>query len=181
MGMMFALAALWGFAEATLFFIVPDVLLTFIAINHGWRTALKASILAAAGAVMGGAIMYVWGASNAISARAALDAIPAISQALIADVGSAISRDGLVSMFIGAFSGVPYKIYAVEAGTASVNPASFLLLTVPARLLRFAAAIALASSLAAGVSRVAEKAPAMRILAAVWVLFYVCYFALMPN
>jgi len=46
-----AVAALWGFAEATLFFIVRDVLLTGIAVRRGCRTALRATAWAIVGAV----------------------------------------------------------------------------------------------------------------------------------
>ncbi len=43
-----AAAAAWGFAEATLFFLAPDVYLTRIALRD-WRGALLASLAAAAG------------------------------------------------------------------------------------------------------------------------------------
>ena len=104
------LAALWGFAEATLFFIVPDVLLTFIAIRHGWRQAAMASLAAAAGATIGGALMYAWAASDPASARGAIDFVPAISAALLERAKDALARDGLAAMFIGAFTGAPYKV-----------------------------------------------------------------------
>ena len=39
-------ALLWGFAEATLFFIVPDVLLSAIAVRRGRGAALRAAGIA---------------------------------------------------------------------------------------------------------------------------------------
>jgi hypothetical protein len=50
------IAALWGLAEATLFFIVPDVWLTLITV---WspRKALIACLFALLGALAGGALM----------------------------------------------------------------------------------------------------------------------------
>ena len=45
-------AAVWGFAEATLFFIVPDVLLSWIAL-HAPRKALVACLWAVVGAPSG--------------------------------------------------------------------------------------------------------------------------------
>jgi membrane protein YqaA with SNARE-associated domain len=56
MGLM-AAAALWGFAEATLFFIVPDVLLSIIAVRRGRRPAWIAMAWTIAGAIAGGALM----------------------------------------------------------------------------------------------------------------------------
>jgi len=46
-------AFLWGLAEATCFFIVPDVLLSFIALRR-LRTALLCCGLALAGALLAG-------------------------------------------------------------------------------------------------------------------------------
>ena len=46
------LAFAWGFLEATFFFIVPDVLLTLIACRM-LRPALKASVAALTGALIG--------------------------------------------------------------------------------------------------------------------------------
>ena len=49
-------AGLWGLAEATLFFIVPDVWL-----NLAGRRRLEAGLL---GALIGGALIYFWGAHD---------------------------------------------------------------------------------------------------------------------
>ncbi len=44
---------IWGFAEATFFFIVPDVLLTLIALKN-WRLATRACLWSLGGALIGG-------------------------------------------------------------------------------------------------------------------------------
>jgi hypothetical protein len=80
-------AALWGFAEATLFFLVPDVLLTGIAMRKGLRVALLASLAAAAAATAGGLIMYRWAAADAAGARQVIDLLPAVSPAQIGRCG----------------------------------------------------------------------------------------------
>ena len=54
-------AAVWGFAEATFFFFIPDILLTYIAFRHGVRKASVATLYAVLGAVFGGMLMYFWG------------------------------------------------------------------------------------------------------------------------
>jgi hypothetical protein len=50
------LALIWGFAEATVFFVVPDVLLTAIPVRD-LRAASLACFLALLGALAGGTLM----------------------------------------------------------------------------------------------------------------------------
>jgi hypothetical protein len=45
-------AALWGVAEATLFVVVADVWIGFVALEHGWRAGAKAALAAALGAAL---------------------------------------------------------------------------------------------------------------------------------
>ena len=52
----------WGFAEATLFFIVPDVPLTGVGCRS-LRAGLKAMSAALVGALLGGMLMYNAGAA----------------------------------------------------------------------------------------------------------------------
>src|SRR5262245_5195363 len=109
------LAFAWGLAEATFFFIVPDVVLTLIACR-ALKAAVKATVAALAGALIGGALMYALGSSEPQFARAGLDRIPAISPELIARVGDQIDQSGLLAVMLGPIKGIPYKIYAVEWG-----------------------------------------------------------------
>ena len=48
-----AIASLWGFAEATVFFIVPDVLLSWLALRSP-KSGLIACLFALLGALIGG-------------------------------------------------------------------------------------------------------------------------------
>jgi len=50
----------WGFAEATLFFIVPDLLLTFIAL-YSFRRSVKVLAFILLGALVGGTLMFCAG------------------------------------------------------------------------------------------------------------------------
>src|SRR4029077_12028672 len=56
----YAGAALWGVAEATLFFIVPDVLITFAVVRFGLRRGLVLAVVAAASASVAGVGMWWW-------------------------------------------------------------------------------------------------------------------------
>ncbi|HKH69104.1 MAG TPA: hypothetical protein VKA75_17210, partial [Reyranella sp.] len=49
---------LWGLAEATAFFVVPDVLLTFVAQRRGLIPALAVMLFVVAGAALGGLAMW---------------------------------------------------------------------------------------------------------------------------
>ena len=173
-------AALWGFAEATVFFLVPDVLLSAIALRRK-RLAYFACLVAVAGALPGGGAMYAWGERDAAGARRFLDRLPAISARMIERVGREVEGSGALSLFVGPTRGTPYKIYAVESGARSLPLAPFLAVSVPARLIRFALVVALAAFCA---RRLFPGAPPARLYAAwlvAWTAFYGLYFALMPG
>lgn len=56
-GWLLLMAGIWGFAEATFFFIIPDVILTLIAM-HGLRRGMTACLIALFGAMLGGIVIY---------------------------------------------------------------------------------------------------------------------------
>jgi len=174
-------AVLWGFAEATLFFIVPDVLLSGIAVWQGRRAALLATAWTIVGAVAGGALMYRWGAHDPPGAAAMLDRLPAIAPAMIARVGDDLQRDGLAAMAIGAFTGVPYKVYAILAPSAGIGLGTFLAASIPIRALRFVVAVLLADGINRALARRLTRRQRLGLLGAVWLVFYAVYFAVMPN
>jgi len=171
------LAFAWGLAEATLFFIVPDVLLTLIACRM-LKPALKATMFALMGALVGGALMYAIGRRDPVNARAFLDQIPAISPDLITRVASQISENGLLAVLLGPMKGIPYKIYAVDWGSREGSLITFMLISIPARYVRFF----LAAVFARGIARLIEPLTHHRgatealILACLWIGFYVFYF-----
>lgn len=139
----FAGAALWGFAEATAFFVVPDVLLTAAVLMLGGAAALRFAGAAAIAAVVGGMVMLAWGAADVDGARGFILAIPLIGGDILARVQADIAGAWPANLTIGAITGAPYKIYAVEAGAAGINPFAFAVVSFAARLARFALVIAL--------------------------------------
>jgi hypothetical protein len=95
------LAALaWGYAEATLFFLVPDVLPSRVALRDP-RVAGVAGLWALAGPLIGGATMYAWGAADPGAVIAALDRVPAISLPLCEMVGTRLRTQGVAAVFPG--------------------------------------------------------------------------------
>ncbi len=174
-------ALLWGFAEATLFFIVPDVLLTALAIWRGRRVALIAAIWAVAGALIGGAVMYRWGAADPAGAAAAVAQVPAISASSIAAWHGEMAAQGLGPLLIGGFVGAPYKIFAIGAPAAGIGVVAFLLASPVARGARFALAVLLADQVSRRLPAAWPRRNRLALLAAFWVVFYAGYFALTPG
>jgi len=171
------LAFAWGLAEATFFFIVPDVLLTLIACRK-LKPALFATIAALAGALAGGALMFAFGLGEADAARVFLDHVPAISSELITRVAAQINESGALAVLLGPIKGIPYKIYAVNWGAQQRSFMSFMLISIPARYIRFF----LATIAARGIARIIEPVTHHRatiellIVAVVWIAFYSVYF-----
>jgi membrane protein YqaA with SNARE-associated domain len=176
-----AVALLWGFAEATLFFIVPDVWLSVIAVGRGRRAALRAMGWAIAGALLGGALMHVWGAWDPDRAAAALDRVPAISPEMIAGVRDDLERQGAAALVIGGLTGVPYKIYAVLAQATGPHLPLFLLVTVPARALRFVLVVLIADGINRPLARRLTLPQRYGVLGLAWLAFYAFYFTVTPN
>jgi len=172
-----AVALLWGFAEATLFFLVPDIWIGLLALGSP-RAGLRAVGFAVVGALIGGALMYGVGASQpAQETDRLLDAIPAISPAMIARVQEEMRQDGPASMIFGPLQGTPYKIYAVSAGQQRQSLAETLLWTIPARGARFLLVALVLSGIGVLGRRVGIPAAwLLGIYLVAWMIFYGVYF-----
>jgi len=112
--------------------------------------------------------MYAWGTRSPDSARAFLIHVPAIHDATLARVDSQLEARGLLALFLGPLGGIPYKIYAVEWGRRHGALAAFVLVSIPARYIRFLAAMLVASLL--------RRFARVWLWAAVWLAFYALYF-----
>jgi membrane protein YqaA with SNARE-associated domain len=158
-------ATLWGFAESTLFFIVPDVLLSAIAIRD-LRKALFASVLATLGAMAGGSVMY-FGSANPGQHDAivrAVESLPDVRPNMPFNAQVQFQEYGAMATLLGPLSSTPYKVYAVQAPANQVPYWQFLLMTPAARLPRFL----LVSCFAAIAARYLRPALGTRGLYALW-------------
>ena len=155
----YALAGAWGLAESTLFFIVPDVHLSWVALKS-YRRAMIACAWATTAALLGGAIIWWLGATRPDSVRAVFDWIPAIGPAMIDDVANQLDSRGINALFIGPLIGTPYKIYALEAAAAGFGMPVFLLVSIPARMMRFV----VVTSIAALAGRYLQRVLSIRVL-----------------
>lgn len=169
----------WGLAEATLFFIVPDVLLSAVALRDRTR-ALLLCLWALGGALLGGLVMYLWGRHDVEQASDMLEKIPAISQAMLARVGDDLEQLGSLATFLGPLSGTPYKIYAALSPEAGISLIAFLLVSIPARVVRFALVAWITAWLARRLLGDWSQRARLGLLLALWGLFYAGYFLVMP-
>ncbi|WP_068419209.1 hypothetical protein [Labrenzia sp. OB1] len=167
------LAALWGFAEATLFFVVPDVLLTSLAL-----TSLKRALLAALAATVGGALIWTCAHYAPQASRSVLLHVPGISENTFATVRLYLESGLFQGMLHGAFSGVPYKIFAAETGTNGTGLGLFALLSPIARLPRFAMMAVIAWGLSRLLADRLSRSAKLALVLVLWGVFYVFYFSM---
>jgi len=130
------LSVVWGFAEATLFFIVPDIVLGWESLG-GWRRGTRALAAIVVGALVGGLLVYGLAAMWPEAMRNAVASVPFVRGAMFATVAEAYDGHGAAGMLLGPTSGIPYKIYAVLA-PQSFGVLSFAIFSIPARLERLA-------------------------------------------
>ncbi|MEZ5995817.1 MAG: hypothetical protein R3C25_08680 [Hyphomonadaceae bacterium] len=174
------LALAWGAAEATIFFIVPDVLLSLAGLCRGGREASNIAFVAAIGAALGGCVMFAWSATDHAAAVAAVSAVPAVSDAMMNAAAAGVGERGwLVAALLGPLTSTPYKVFALLAPEAGVSPPLFVLTSVLARLPRF-----LLAAWAGGLARQWFDIGGTRLVlvwAMAWIVFYAAFFSLMPN
>jgi membrane protein YqaA with SNARE-associated domain len=173
-----ALAFVWGFAEATLFFIIPDVVIGWAALSN-WRRGLEMLAAACAGALVGGLLLYGLAANHPAEVVAAVDAVPFVHGAMIETVARDYQRHGPLAILFGPGNGIPYKVYAALAPPV-VDPASFALLTIPARLERFLPAWLIFATVGGWFRRrIAEHPRATAVIFIVaWLIGYVVFWSL---
>jgi len=178
----FSLALLWGAAEGFLFFVVPDVIISLVALRRGFRIGVIAALLAATGAMIGGSAMYGWSVRNPAAARAAVVAVPAVSEPMIAKADADMSRDGwLVAALKGPLTSTPYKVYAMLAPAQGASLPAWAAAAFPVRLPRFllvAVGFAILGRLLQG------RIPPRMLLGAFafgWALFYGWFWFGHPN
>lgn len=169
------LAFVWGLAEGTFFFVVPDVVISLGAIlrpKRVWQHVLAATL----GGLVGGALMFNWAMRDGESARAAVAHVPFVRAEMFEQVDAGYARHGLGAIFLGPLGGIPYKIYAVEA-PKFVGRGTFLAATVPARGYRFVVVWLAFGFVGRMVRRYLKRTDARLLLwhGAFWIVLYAVY------
>lgn len=169
--------AAWGFAEASLFFVVPDVLLTLIAL-YSFRRSIKLVACILLGALAGGTVMFYLGAKNPADAKALVLHVPFVSDAMFSKTQAGFQHDGIWTLAKAPGNGIPYKVYCVQASQYAGWPA-FIAISALARLERFAPFWLVASILGFVFRRGIQRRPwpPAALHACLWMLGYAWYWS----
>ena len=167
-------AGLWGYAEATRFWLIPDILLGWITLNRP-RSIVSSVIAATVGAVIGGVRMH----EHAGEEHTRLTEIPGINEAMLLDAHERFASRGWVAVVRAPIDGIPYKVYATESGLAERPLAELIAWTPPARLWRFLLTAAGAAIIGRVFSRSVRRSEGLWFAGTLgfWVFVYIRYFA----
>ena len=168
----------WSAVEAAIFFLVADIPISWIAVRSGTKAALLAAVVAAGASILGGIAVFMWAGNDPSGATATMVALPGIDRALIEQAADAYHH-GFPMMLAGSFSGVPFKLFALEA--AKQGSYGLLLMAPLLRLPRFLAVALFAGTISEALARRMSVRQRLGLLAALWVIFYAFYFAVMPS
>ena len=130
-----AISGAWGFAEATVFFVVPDVAVGVVALlapRRWWRVAS----LTIGASLLGGLVLFTAASVDRDTARSVVTALPGIDEEMTSGVAGDLEDDGGMALVRAPFSGIPYKVYAVEMADRSWAVGSFLGWSLPSRAMR---------------------------------------------
>ena len=127
----------WGFAEATLFFVLPEMWITWVAL-HGLRQGMAAAAWVLAAALAGGIAVHLAAHWNQMAVLALMERIPGVDAPLIMRAYDQLERHGWAGLLQGALGGVPWKLYATVAAGLDFGLPVFVVATAVARGLRFA-------------------------------------------
>lgn len=167
----------WSAAEAAIFFIVADVPISWIAVRSGTRAALLAAIVAALASVVGTLAVLFWASHDPAGAAATMTTLPGIDPALISEAASRYAR-GFDAVLAGSFSGIPFKLFALEA--SKQGGILFVLLAPLLRLPRFLAIAVFVGGISHFLERWMSVRQRLGLLLILWIAFYAWYFSVMP-
>jgi membrane protein YqaA with SNARE-associated domain len=172
------IAFLWGLAESSFFFIVPDVWLTLIARRRLGKSQYRVVGAALLGALAGGTLVYFLAQGYPQKTPEWISYIPGINPSLVRKVRIQTENCGLLALMLGPLRGIPYKIYALHWGVAHGSLVWFWIISVPARGIRFLITAALTRLIwIFGETRIKLWKKLDRILLlSFWSVFYVYYF-----
>lgn len=172
------LAFLWGWSEATWFFVVPDVLLTFTALL-GWRVVVLATASAALGSMLGAATLYALPEPALQALIAWWKALPVVREAMFS-AAAAHLQSGPWGMSEGPAAGIPYRVYVSLCREAGTPLSSVLWVTPWVRLERMIFPPLVALAVLAAMRRLnrgqVDGAPVERNCSIVWGLVWVAIY-----
>ncbi len=150
-------AAGWGAAEASLFFLVPDLWVMFVALFAPGRT-LKVLRATVAGALVGATLLW-WLAPSWPALGDAIAALPGIRPVDLATASGELGGQGLGAFLNGPLQGLPVKLYIHGAALLGQPLGGVLLMVALNRLERVGLSAAVAWAVGTVFRRPIERHP----------------------
>lgn len=165
----------WGLLEAVTLFIVPDTWISRQALIS-WKAGVVAALWALLGAMIGGVALYIIATSYHAEILAFYDWLPGIGPTLTAKASAELQDKGLLALFLGGYTGTPFKLFAAQANSAGISLLAFTAAALLSRGSRFmfAAGVAFVIGRAADRAGVSLRA-ALWFHAIAWSIFYAWY------
>ena len=101
------------------------------------QKAMRFALICTVGSVLGGVIGWLLGYLVGPSIETLILNIPWFTQEKFNSVKEAYNENGMLIIFIGAFTPLPYKIITLTSGMAEVNLIAFILISAIGRGIRF--------------------------------------------
>jgi len=126
-----------AFAESSFFPIPPDVLLIALAVGNPQRSLWFATV-SLSGSILGGLLGYAIGVAVWTTVSHLFFAyVPGFTPELFEKVAVLYRENAFLAVFAAGFSPIPYKVFTICAGVASINIATFVAASILSRGLRF--------------------------------------------
>jgi 1-acyl-sn-glycerol-3-phosphate acyltransferase len=126
-----ALTAAWSFGEAIVWPLVPELVL-FVLVLAAPRAGVRLIPTAVLASMAGGLCML------ALAEGGAAPAAPLVTERMRVGVAQQIAAEGAAAVRHQPLSGIPFKVYAAEAGRAGIEPPAFLGAAISHRGVRIA-------------------------------------------
>lgn len=131
------LLSVWAIAEATVWPILPDFLLVPLVLGKPINAA-RLLAGAIAGMALGGAGIYLFAFQQPADALSLLHHLPTVHADAVNRAGQDLAAHGLAAFLYQPVSGVPFKVWALLAGSEGRSPLRAIPLFVLARGTRMA-------------------------------------------
>ena len=125
-----------SFLESIIFPIPIDPLLAFLIYNNPSKF-FRLTLFCTLASVIGGLFGWILGYILESEVEKLFNLLPWVNDNVFKDVKKEFNSHGILIVFLGAFTPLPFKIIAVSSGIFKVNLISFLLMSLFGRGLRF--------------------------------------------
>lgn len=168
----------WGAAEATVFFVIPDVLACYVALTDPRRMP-RAYLAAVAGALAGSAVLHAASRPLGDELEALFAFLPGISAGDIEDARRTVERRGPAALVQLPLNGQPIKLYVYSAALQGLPAGEVLPYVALNRLARLGASATAAAATGWLLRGQIERHRILTKLAYVggWGVFYALYWA----